>query len=150
MKVKKVISDWRRIREGLIDTIEKFTEDELTYKPYDTCYSVGQTMLHIAHEEFGEIQYGLSKELHEFPPAYELDEYPTIGSIKDLLTDVHTQTEMYLNSLEDQDLEDEFEAQWGETRPLIDFIFHVMEHEIHHRGELSLIIGLLGREGLDA
>jgi len=25
-----------------------------------------------------------------------------------------------------------------------------MEHEIHHRGELSLILGLFGREGLDA
>jgi uncharacterized damage-inducible protein DinB len=28
-------------------------------------------------------------------------------------------------------------------------IWHVLEHEIHHRGELSLILGLLGREGLD-
>jgi uncharacterized damage-inducible protein DinB len=28
-------------------------------------------------------------------------------------------------------------------------IWHVLEHEIHHRGELSLIHGLLGREGLD-
>jgi uncharacterized damage-inducible protein DinB len=25
----------------------------------------------------------------------------------------------------------------------------VLEHEVHHRGELSLIHGLLGREGLD-
>jgi uncharacterized damage-inducible protein DinB len=29
-------------------------------------------------------------------------------------------------------------------------LWHVVEHEIHHRGELSLILGLLGREGLDA
>jgi uncharacterized damage-inducible protein DinB len=50
----------------------------------------------------------------------------------------------------DEDLEIEIEAQWGETYPLIDMIWHVMEHEIHHRGELSLILGLLGREGLDA
>ena len=27
--------------------------------------------------------------------------------------------------------------------------WHVLEHEIHHRGELSLITGILGREGLD-
>jgi uncharacterized damage-inducible protein DinB len=29
-------------------------------------------------------------------------------------------------------------------------ILHVIEHEIHHRGELSLKLGLLDREGLDA
>jgi uncharacterized damage-inducible protein DinB len=28
--------------------------------------------------------------------------------------------------------------------------WHVLEHEIHHRGKVSLILGLLGREGLDA
>jgi len=29
-------------------------------------------------------------------------------------------------------------------------LMHTLEHEIHHRGELSLILGLLGRKGLDA
>jgi uncharacterized damage-inducible protein DinB len=29
-------------------------------------------------------------------------------------------------------------------------VWHVMEHEIHHRGELSLLLGMLGHEGLDA
>ncbi len=27
--------------------------------------------------------------------------------------------------------------------------WHVLEHEIHHRGELSLILGFLGKQGLD-
>jgi uncharacterized damage-inducible protein DinB len=33
--------------------------------------------------------------------------------------------------------------------PLRSIIWHVLEHEIHHRGELSILIGLLGREGLE-
>jgi len=28
-------------------------------------------------------------------------------------------------------------------------IWRVLEHKIHHRGELSLALGLLGRQGLD-
>jgi uncharacterized damage-inducible protein DinB len=51
---------------------------------------------------------------------------------------------------EDQDLETEIEAQWGERNLLVNFVWHVIEHEIHHRGELYIILGLLGREGLDA
>jgi uncharacterized damage-inducible protein DinB len=29
-------------------------------------------------------------------------------------------------------------------------IDHIMEHEVHHRAELSLILGKLGREGFNA
>ena len=31
-----------------------------------------------------------------------------------------------------------------------DMLWHVLEHEIHHRAELSLTLGLLGHEGLNA
>ena len=37
----------------------------------------------------------------------------------------------------------------GETFSLQWIIWHVLEHEIHHRGELSFILGTLGRTGLD-
>jgi uncharacterized damage-inducible protein DinB len=40
-------------------------------------------------------------------------------------------------------------SHWGEPIPLRWIIWHVLEHEVHHRGELSLILGLLGKEGLD-
>ncbi|MGD2041310.1 MAG: DinB family protein, partial [Anaerolineae bacterium] len=122
----------------------------LSYTPVENGYSVGEIILHIAHEEYGEIQYGLTREIAEFPPQFSKDEYQTLQSIQALLAGIHKQTIEYLETLDDTDLDQEFEAQWGETRPLIEFIAHVIEHEIHHRGELSLILGLLGREGLDA
>jgi uncharacterized damage-inducible protein DinB len=150
MKVTKIAQFWNQIRKGLVDTIEKFTNEDLDFVAYENGYSVRQVILHIAQEEYGEIQYGIIREIDEFPPLYEEDSYPTIESIKALLAGVHNETLTYLESLADEDLETEIEAQWGETYPLIDMIWHVMEHEIHHRGELSLIHGLLGREGLDA
>lgn len=150
MKVAKIIQIWSQIREGLIDTVDRFADEDLAYTPVDQGYSVGQIILHIAQEEYGEIQYGLTREIDEFPPQFRKDQYQTIQSTKALLATVHNETIKYLENLDDDDLENEFEAQWGETRPLIDFIVHVIEHEIHHRGELSFILGLLGREGLDA
>ena len=150
MKVTKIIQFWKQVRKGLIDTIEKFSGEDLNYIAYKNGYSVRQIILHIAQEEYGEIQYGITREIDEFPPLYVEHSYPTIEPIKALLAGVHKETIGYLESLVDEDLEIEIEAQWGETYPLIDMIWHVMEHEIHHRGELSLILGLLGREGLDA
>jgi uncharacterized damage-inducible protein DinB len=150
MKVEWIISTWDRIRDGLLDTIDKFKEDELTYIPFDGAYSVGQILLHIAQEERGEIQYGITGELDAFPSDYSQEEYPTKASILKLLSDVHEHTNDYLRALNDDDLYREIKAGWGGKYLLIDMIWHVMEHEIHHRGELSFILGLLGREGLDA
>lgn len=149
MKVAKIIQLWSHIREGLSETIEKFADGDLNYIAFENGYSVKQIILHIAHEEYGEIQYGLTRKIDEFPPRFRENEYQRLKPIKTLLASVHNETISFLESLDDNELEDEFEAQWGETKPLIDFIVHVIEHEIHHRGELSLILGLLGRVGLD-
>ena len=150
MKAATIVQTWDRIREGLIGTIEKFTEDDLDYIAFENGYSVRQIILHIAQEEYGEIQYGLTRKIDAFPHPFRDDIYRNVESIKTLLGEVHGETIKYLESLKAHELGSDFEAQWGETRPLIDFILHVIEHEIHHRGELSLILGLLGREGLDA
>jgi uncharacterized damage-inducible protein DinB len=150
MKVAKLTQFWSQIRGGLLETVDKFNDDDLNYVPFESGYSVGQIILHIAHEEHGEIQYGLTRKLGEFPAPFREAEYQTIDSLKGLLAWVHSETGLYLQTLYDEDLDHEFNAQWGETKPLMDFIVHVMEHEIHHRGELSFILGLLGRDGLDA
>jgi uncharacterized damage-inducible protein DinB len=150
MNTTKIIQFWNQIRKGLIETIGKFSDEELNYVPFEGGYSVRQIMLHIAQEEYGEIQYGITRKLDAFPPPYAQDSYPTIDSIKGLLATVHEDTGRLLESLADEDLSKEIEAGWGGTYVLIDMIWHVLEHEIHHRGELSLILGLLGREGLDA
>jgi uncharacterized damage-inducible protein DinB len=54
-----------------------------------------------------------------------------------------------LNELDEKDLNVEYTTHHWETFPLYWIIWHVLEHVIHHRGELSLIHSLLGREGLD-
>jgi uncharacterized damage-inducible protein DinB len=140
MNVAKIIQLWSQIRKGLIETIEKFTDEELDYVAYENGYSVRQIVLHIAQEEYGEIQYGITREIDEFPPEYHEDAYPTIESLKALLASVHNETYSYLGSLGAKDLGSEIEAGWGGTYPLIDMIWHVMEHEIHHRTEGFYII----------
>lgn len=150
MQLAKLIQFWEKVRSGLISTLEKFTEEELDFIPFEGGYSVRQTLLHIAQEERGEIQYGITAELSEFPPAYREDAYPNAASIAALLEAVHNDTLTFLESLDDEELFQQVEAGWGGTYPLIDLIWHVIEHEIHHRGELSLSLGLIGREGLDA
>lgn len=149
MKPSEVFSHWKRVRDGLFHTIDLFTDDELLYTPAGTTRTVGRTMLHIADAEDGWFQYVVKKELDKWPAQYIVENYPTREAIKQALTDVHERTEAYIDTLEESDMARIIEAPWGEEFYIGWILWHVLEHEIHHRGELSLILGLLGREGLD-
>lgn len=150
MSLKSLYSNWERIRDKLLETVDCFEDRELSFRPFDGSWTVRELMIHIAHEEMGEISYGIIQELSEWPSDYIPKEYETIESIKSLLSDVHSRTLDYLSTLTDGDLDRVVDAPWDASYQLGDMIGHVMEHEVHHRGELSLILGLLGREAPDA
>lgn len=149
MNLSQIFSHWKQIRAGLLSTIENFNDADLTYVPFRTSWSVGQIMLHIADAEDGWFRYAVTRELAEWPEQYSLKNYPTKEDIRSALAAVHARTEQYLASLDDADAAEVIVVPWGESIPLLWIVWHVVEHEIHHRGELSLILGLLGREGLD-
>jgi uncharacterized damage-inducible protein DinB len=150
MSIAKLSYYWKRVREDLLATIDKFDDQDLSFVPYEGAWSVGELMLHIAHEEEIEILHGIMRELKDWPSEHRREDYATVEAIKSLLTQVHIRTEAYLSSIEDRDMDLEMEAPWGKTFRQGDMIWHTLEHEIHHRGELSLILGMIGREGLDA
>lgn len=150
MDLEHLLSHWQNVRTGLIETIDKFREAELDFKPYPSGWTVRQLMLHIAHEENGEFNLGIVQTIEEFPAGYATQEYPSLESIKRLLESVHSEPLKYLHTLNAADLNQVIRTPWGIQQRLIELIEHMIEHEIHHRAELSLILGLLGREGFDA
>jgi uncharacterized damage-inducible protein DinB len=149
MKPSQLFSHWNQVRADLLNTIDMFSEDELTYTPGEMSRTVGRMMLHIADAEDGWFRYVVTKELPEWPSQYILENYPSREAIKNVLTEVHTRTKAYLDTLEESDMDRMIESPRGDMFYLGWIIWHVIEHEIHHRGELSLILGLLSREGLD-
>jgi len=145
-----LLARWEGVRTGLRATIARFGDDDLSYTPYLGAWTVQRLLLHIAQEEHGEYGYGIARTLPEFPPDYAPEEYPTLAAITALLDQAHAETTQYLRALSAEDLERTIVTPWGARSRLIELFDHIIEHEIHHRGELSLILGMLGREGLDA
>lgn len=146
----QLIDHWKEVHTDLLATIDKFSEAELDYAPYDGGMPAREIMLHIAHEEMGEFRYGIIQELDQWPAAYHPKDYPSKESIKALLTEVHEEIEIYLKMLERQSMNKIVETPWGASIQLGRMTLHILEHTIHHRGELSLILGILGHQGLDA
>ncbi len=148
--IHKLIDRWTQVRTHLLETVDKFADGELDFRPFPSSWSVRSLMVHIAHEENGEFNYGLTQILPEFPPEYDLAQYPDRAALKGLLAQVHEPNLAHLTSLADPDLERAIHTPWGADYRLAEMVEHLIEHEIHHRAELSLILGMLGKQGLNA
>ncbi len=149
MKLARVFSHWDQVRVDLLTTIDQFQDSELVFTPFDSSWPVGQIMLHIGSAEAGWFSYVVGQELVEWP-IFELTAYSSRESIKSLLDDIHFQTKAKLTRWDLDDLDRQIQLPWNNRKLSLSWIiWHVLEHEIHHRGELSLVLGLLGRDGLD-
>jgi uncharacterized damage-inducible protein DinB len=149
-QLSSLVDRWNNVRARLIETVDKFAESELDFRPFPTSWTVRLLMLHIAHEENGEFGYGITQQLHDFPPEYDPLNYPDRAALKALMQAVHAASLEYLAGLTDADLEQVIHTPWGQDARRIELVEHLVEHEIHHRAELSLILGMLGKQGLNA
>jgi uncharacterized damage-inducible protein DinB len=148
MKPTQIFAHWGQIRAELLATMDKFSQEELSFTPFKGSWPVGQILLHIADCEDNWL-HGLVQ--GNFKPwiFYNFSDYPTKPAILEVLDHAHSKTISLLSELDEKDLNVKYKTPNGEEFSLYWIIWHVLEHEIHHRGELSLIHGLLGREGLD-
>lgn len=144
-----VFLHWDLVREGLIETINRFEEAELAYMPYPNSWSVGEIILHIASAENGWFQYVVQRRYSLWPKDFMFKDYPSKRRLITILDEVHRETKELLEKLSEKELEKTIVFPWDGSANLGWIVMHVLEHEIHHRGELSMILGILGREGLD-
>jgi uncharacterized damage-inducible protein DinB len=148
MKMSRIVKHWEQVHCDLMATIGMFAESELTYIPFDGSWAVGQIMLHIADCEDNWL-HGVVRQEYKPWVVYNLADYPSKEMIITKLNQAHDRTEAFFKNLDETDLDKVYTTPNGESFSLGWIIWHVIEHEIHHRGELSLALGLLGREGLD-
>lgn len=146
MNAYELFGHWQEVRKGLFQALDRLADAHLDFVPREGLWSLGTTARHIANAEEGWFRYAGTRELAEWPGAYTAEDYPTVASIKTLLSDVHERTEAYLTTLGVADLDQVLNMPWGEELSLRWIIWHVLEHEIHHRGEIFLMLGLLGLE----
>jgi len=148
MKLSQLFSHWDQIHADTLAILDKFEEAELAHIAYEGGMPVGRIALHIADAEEGWFRLIATKTRQDWPSDYTLENYLTKQAIQTLLREVHAKTMAYLETLTTDDLTTVVTSPWGEFSIRF-IIWHVLEHEIHHRGELSLILGTLGRDGLD-
>ena len=149
MNAYELFGHWANVRQGLFKALDMLTDEQLDFVPREGLWSLGQVARHIANAEEGWFRHIVTGELEDWPPEYTAADYPTVDAVKLLLREVHSRTEAYLKGIRAVDVEQPIQLPWGPEVALRWIIWHVLEHEIHHRGEIYLMIGLLGMEAPD-
>jgi uncharacterized damage-inducible protein DinB len=148
MNARELFAHWAEVRGGLLQALDKLTDEQLDFAPGEGLRSLGHVVRHIARAEDGWFRYVITRELDGWPD-YTAEDYPTVEAVKTLLAEVHSRTEAYLETVDIVDLDQVIETPWGKQLSLRWIVWHVFEHEIHHRGEIFLMLGLLGMKAPD-
>lgn len=144
------------VREDLKRSIKnKMTDDELVWQPFPGANSIGVLILHIAHTEAWWLEEMVASRplKDDFKKTYLFNEYgPGKPAPKapnkpyqwylERLDKVRTRTRKLLLKYHDKDLDTiryqeegferiEFSIRW--------ILYHLVEHEAHHRGQINMI-----------
>ncbi|MCB2213954.1 DinB family protein [bacterium] len=141
---------WPVIRQGTMEIVNGLQPEDLTVVPVEGGWNVGGIVLHIGSAAEYWLHSGrLTGERTAPEGERTLEVYPTLDAIKTYLADEHGRTLTLLRDFDMAVWEEPITYDDGRGYPPSWIFWHVLEHEIHHRGELSLIAGLLSRHGLD-
>lgn len=150
MNVTGLFRHWNNVRQGLFAALDKLPDDQLGYSPRPGLRTFHEITCHIAGAEDGWFRYCVTHELRGWEEAeYQPSDYPTGADLKKLLSDVHTRVESLYADEGDRKIKELVVLPWGAQVEQEWIVWHVIEHEIHHRGEIYLMLGLLGIEAPD-
>jgi uncharacterized damage-inducible protein DinB len=149
MSLPALLGFWRKVRGGLLQALAMLSDEQLAFVPREGLWSLGLVAWHIAHTEDGWFRYAVARELDQWPAGPSPADYADISSVAAALDRVHTHTEAVLGQMDPAGLDNRADIPWDEDITLREIIWHVIGHEIHHRGEIYLMLGLMGMEAPD-
>jgi uncharacterized damage-inducible protein DinB len=146
-----IYENWRGYQEKLRDCIAPLTDEQLRLQPARQLWPLGQIVQHIISVRAGWFSYTLQdddetmKEYMEW--GYHDSPFRSAAELARGLNETWAFIEGRLQRWTPEDhaatFPNEYDGQvYQVSRSWV--IYHVMEHDLHHGGEVSLILGMHG------
>jgi uncharacterized damage-inducible protein DinB len=130
----------------LLAVVSQLTPEQFTQTVAGSYGSVRNTMVHMLSAEWGWLDRCGG---HERGPALKADDYPSAESLLETWGKVEGWVRAFVATLKDEELHRtvEFKNPRGETRSmtLAELMQHAANHGVHHRGQVALLLRVLGR-----
>jgi len=147
---------WNTYQELLLNAIEPLSLDQLSLHTTPQLRSIGENAAHIVGTRVG-MSHGIPGEGEAAIEPMDLWDSPgaSARSAAELIEDLNATWQMMANALTrwtPADLDDVIEhtTRSGKTRRFTRqwVIWQVIEHDLHHGGEISLLLGTHGLTGI--
>jgi uncharacterized damage-inducible protein DinB len=129
----------------LFDVMSRLTPEQFTQTVDGSHGSVRNTMVHVLSAEWGWLSRCGGPD--RGPPLNPAD-YPTFDSLLTTWDKVERYVRAFLSTLRDEDLARNVEFVLGgaekQSMPVGELLLHAANHGVHHRGQVSLLLRLLG------
>jgi uncharacterized damage-inducible protein DinB len=133
----------RRHLEETLPLIKQLTEVNVLSKPIDEGREIGEVVLHLVRS----LEYymkGIATSQWE-PLPYFLETYDSSESIIELAEKVFKEVEVYVSLISTSDMGRKIES-FNRPATVTELILEMIEHSIHHRGQITVYYRLLGIE----
>lgn len=147
MENTELFKHWKEVRGGLLAALDKLTDAQLDFTPREGLWTLREIVVHLAGTEQGWLRHYTANRWHENEP--KATDYHSIESLKAFLAKEHAVTEEQFSGDLDAAMAQVCNLPWGAQVTMEWAVWHVLEHEIHHRGEIYLMLGLMGIEAPD-
>jgi uncharacterized damage-inducible protein DinB len=150
MTIKDIVdvyeySDWANAK--IFKIIEALPADDFTRPVGGSFESIRNTLVHMLSAEWGWLARCGGPERG---PRLEAADFPTLESITTAWRKLQKGRATFLATLGDDDVErmvtyynDENEAR---SLPIGELLFHAANHDAHHRGQVSMMLRMMGYE----
>jgi uncharacterized damage-inducible protein DinB len=127
----------------LFDVVAQLTPEQFTQSVAGSYGSVRNTLVHVLSAEWGWLDRCGGPARGE---RLKAEDYPTVESLVKAWTRVEEYMREFLKDLEDADLARNIEFNLGGqySMPLGHLMQHAAVHAVHHRGQVALLLRVLG------
>lgn len=133
---------WHRHRTVLLQLLQDVKSEHLDYKPWENAYTLGALAVHIAASSD---MFLCSIAKGSFSPPSISTEYETIDDIRNIVQASTESTTAVFAELSDSQLEQPLDFN-GFVVPGKVWLGTMVDHEIHHKGQLFTYVRAVGIE----
>ncbi len=133
---------WQRIHRRTRDVVAALPPDRLDWRPAPGEFSAGDLVRHIASTRRMNI---LSATLGQATyPGHDDRFGVTLRDLLHYLDASHAEVSNRLAGMPDEELTEPREGASGRSYPAWDILMSMVEHEVHHRSQLTMYLTLMG------
>lgn len=148
MEVYDLFKHWdAEIRPTTLSCIQRLTEEQLLWKPPGWHSSVQDLVFHMCNVEWVWIYRNLLKK-EPWEARWIHKHFDSLQSLLDYWDEIHKETIHFLQNTSFSELNKKYPMPYEDYPEvtLLWLINHVIEHEIHHRGQMIMLMRMMNVE----